>query len=493
MKNRFFFVILFVFVVMSASAQQHISLTLNEVIKLAQDSSLTAFRYKNMYLSSYWDYRSFKANRLPSLSLNFSPVEYSRQLITRYDSNSDMDVYRQQKSYSTNGNLMLMQNFTPLGGTFYINTSLDYLRYFGATTYNQFTAVPLSVGYSHQMFGYNQFKWEKKIEPIKFQKAKLQYIYNAEQIASNAITYFFNLAQAQYQLKNAKNQVDRCDSLYWMGEQKFKILSITQTDLMTLKLDVVNAQNSVYEAEVAVKKASLNLAAYLGLDKDTQFDLILPDAPTEIEVDVNQAIECVHNNSYLILEKFQAVTEAERNLDKTKKQNRFTANVNASVGFNQQAEKFKDVYNDPLRRDVVSVSLTIPIVDWGVRKGQRNQAENSLNIARIDQEQNIQELEQNVIVTISELKSRYYLLQSAQEAQIIAQEVYNANVQRFQNATIDITTLSSSQQRLQNALNSYVSTMYQYWSCYYSLRQQTLYDFATGESLSDKFDFENLR
>ncbi|MBR4215641.1 MAG: TolC family protein [Bacteroidales bacterium] len=490
MKNSFIIILILIFAQVS-NAQK--VLTLPEVIRLAQDSSLTAFRYKNMYMSSYWQWRNYKADRLPSLTLQLTPVAYNRQLISRYDSESDMDVYRQQKSYLANGNLIFSQNFTPLGGTFTINTSLDYLRYFGATTYNQFSSVPLSIGYSHTMFGYNKFKWDKKIEPVKFEKAKLQYIYNAEQIASTALAYFFNLAQAQYQWKNAKNQVDRCDSLYVMGQRKFQIASITKTDLMTLQLDVVNAKNSVYEAEVAVKKASLNLATYLGIDKETDIILILPDNPEEFDVDTHQAIDYMHQNSYLILEKMQSVTEAERELDRVKKQNRFTASVNASIGFNQQAEKFEDVYNDPMRRDVVSVSLAIPIVDWGVRKGQRNQAENSLNIARIDQEQNIQELEQNLIVTISELKSRYYLLQSAQETQNIAQEVYNANVQRFQNAAIDITTLSASQQRLQTALNNYVSTMYQYWQCYYSLRQQTLYDFAADVSLSEQFDFENLR
>ncbi|MBO7598454.1 MAG: TolC family protein [Bacteroidales bacterium] len=490
MKNSFIIILFLIFAQVS-NAQK--VLTLPEVIRLAQDSSLTAFRYKNMYMSSYWQWRNYTADRLPSLTLQLTPVAYNRQLISRYDSESDMDVYRQQKSYLANGNLILSQNFTPIGGTFTINTSLDYLRYFGATTYNQFSSVPLSIGYSHTMFGYNKFKWDKKIEPVKFEKAKLQYIYNAEQIASTALAYFFNLAQAQYQLKNAKNQVDRCDSLYVMGQRKFQIASITKTDLMTLQLDVVNAKNSVYEAEVAVKKASLNLATYLGIDKETDIILILPDNPEEFDVDTHQALDYMHQNSYLILEKMQSVTEAERELDRVKKQNRFTASVNASIGFNQQAVKFEDVYNDPMRRDVVSVSLAIPIVDWGVRKGQRNQAENSLNIARIDQEQNIQELEQNLIVTISELKSRYYLLQSAQETQNIAQEVYNANVQRFQNAAIDITTLSASQQRLQTALNNYVSTMYQYWQCYYSLRQQTLYDFAAGVSLSEQFDFENLR
>ena len=50
------------------------------------DSSLEAFRTKNMYLSGYWEYRTFKANRLPSLTLNMTPAQYNRDITKRYDS-----------------------------------------------------------------------------------------------------------------------------------------------------------------------------------------------------------------------------------------------------------------------------------------------------------------------------------------------------------------------------------------------------------------------
>ena len=54
----------------STFAQQPVKLNLKRTIELANDSSLSAFRYQNMYLSGYWEYRTYKANRLPSLTLN---------------------------------------------------------------------------------------------------------------------------------------------------------------------------------------------------------------------------------------------------------------------------------------------------------------------------------------------------------------------------------------------------------------------------------------
>lgn len=480
--------------VLPVSAQtKHITLDLQNTIAIASDSSLMAFRYKNMYLANYWEYRSFKADRLPSLTLNLNPATYYRSLVPRYDSYSDMDVYREQRSYSASGSLSLTQNFDPLGGSFFVETSLDYLRNFGASTYNQFSAVPVVIGYRHSMLGFNEFKWDKKIEPMKFEKAKLEYLYNTENIASIAVSYFFSLAQAQTQYDLAIKQSATCDSLLVIGERKYKIAAISKSDLLSLRLDVVNARNSVTQAEVDMKRASLALASFLGMDRNTDIHIVLPGRPSSLQIDPELALSMMHKNSYLILDKLQNITEAEKQLDRVKKSTRFNASINASVGFNQQAEELNDAYSSPMRKDIVSLSLSIPLVDWGVGKGRRNNAANTLNVAKIDAQQKIMELEQEVLVTIDELQSRNNLIESAEVALVLAEQVYKENKTRFLNGSCDITTLSQSQQRLLSAQQGYIESIRNYWACYYDLRRQTLYDFQMKLSLSDLFDFNNLR
>lgn len=481
MKKKFFLII---FVLISSVATAQLRLSLDDVIALAKDSSLTAFRYKNMYLANYWNFKSFKAQRLPSLTLDVQPVVYNRQLVSRYDSENDIDIYRQQKSYAASAGLTLTQNFDPLGGTFYVTTSLDYLRGFGDNTFNQYTAVPFIIGYRHNSFGFNQFKWDRKIEPLKFEKAKLEYLYNTELIAIQAVQYFFQLALSQAQYDNAVIQKDKCDSLYLIGQLKYNIASITKSDLMTLELDVLNAQNSIATAQVAVRRDMLRLTSFLGLDRNTKLQLILPEKPPNIAINYNAAIEMMHKNSYMILEKMQSVSEAEMNLDRIRKSNRVSAGISASVGYNQEAEELKDAYRDPMRRDVISVSISVPLVDWGVRKGQKNQAANALDIAKIDQAQKMDELEQNVINTVAEFNTRYDLLITAEESLRLAKAVYEQNILNFQNGSCDITTLSSSQTRLLNAQNQYITSMRDYWSCYYEIRSQTLFDFITNSPLN---------
>ena len=68
---------------MQAAAQTQHTITLDEAIALANDSSLTVLREQNNYLYSYWQYRTFKAERLPSVSMRLTPVTYNRFEIGR--------------------------------------------------------------------------------------------------------------------------------------------------------------------------------------------------------------------------------------------------------------------------------------------------------------------------------------------------------------------------------------------------------------------------
>ena len=282
--------ILFTMFFLPAFAQQPVKLNLKRTIELANDSSLSAFRYQNMYLSGYWEYRTYKANRLPSLTLNLMPAQYYRYITQRYDSNTDMDVYREQQMFSASGGLSIRQNFDLTGGTFYIDSDLEYMRNFGETKSTQFSSVPFRIGYSQSLLGYNPFRWDRKIEPLKFEKVKKEFIYNTEVVSEEAVSYFFNLAMAQADYQLAKENAASTDTLYSIGLQRHKIAAISRADLLTLQLDKVNALNTLENAQIALKRAMFALASFLNMDKNTQIELDMPGRPQAMEIPVDEAL-----------------------------------------------------------------------------------------------------------------------------------------------------------------------------------------------------------
>lgn len=487
--------ILFLLVLCGAGvqAQQVLRLDLKRTIALANDSSLSAFRYQNMYLSGYWEYRSYKAARLPSLSLNLTPAQYYRYITQRYDSQADIDVYREQQMFSATTGLSLVQNFDLLGGTFYVDTQLDYLRNFGDVNSTQFSTVPFRIGYQQDLLGFNAFRWDRKIEPLKFEKVKKQFIYNSESVSEEAVNYFFSLAMAQADYKLAEDNLATADTLYAIGEQRQKIASISQADLLTLKLDKVNARNTLKNAEITRKRAMSALATFLSLDKNTYIEIDLPSRPHYVDIPADRALLLAKENNPTYLEQRQNVLEAEREVDRTKKESRFNASVNASVGFNQVADNLGAAYRNLLQQDLVSLTVSIPLVDWGVRKGKYNMARNNLNVVRIAARQEEISLEEDVMMTVKDFNVQQDLIASASEALDLAELAYDQTRRRFIIGKADISSLTLSLNRQQEAQKNYIQALQNYWLNYYKIRKLTLHDFESGMSLSDRFDFDNNR
>ena len=122
-------------------------LTLRQAISLATDSSLASFRARHSYLSSYWQYRTYKAQNLPQLNLTSTPISYNQNFVLRYNSDTNTDEYRPQQNISSSLGLSIQQNVGPLGGTFYIESDLAFYRNYGDADQQQFSATPFRIGY----------------------------------------------------------------------------------------------------------------------------------------------------------------------------------------------------------------------------------------------------------------------------------------------------------------------------------------------------------
>ena len=310
-----------------------------------------------------------------------------------------------------------------------------------------------------------------------------------EMVSEEAVTYFFALAMAQADYRLAEENVASSDTLYSIGLQRHKIAAISRADLLTLQLDKVNAHNTLQNAQIALKRAMFSLASFLNLDKNTVIELDIPGRPTGKMIPVDDALMRAKENNPTFLEQRQNVLEAEQNVDKTKKESRFNASFNASVGFNQVADKLGDAYRHPLQQDLVSVSVSIPLIDWGVRKGKYNMARNNLNVVRIAARQEELSVEEEVIMTVNDFNIQQSLIASAEEALDLAVMAYEQTRQRFIIGKADVNSLTLSLNRQQEAQKNYISALQNYWLNYYKIRKLTLHDFESGFSLADKFDF----
>ena len=109
------------------SAQQ---LTLNDVIRIAQENSYDAQVAKLSFMSSYWTYRSFKADLKPSVNLSANLLGFDHSTVGVRDYETGQQAYVNENSMTNSMTLSLDQKIAETGGVISLKSYLYHLRQF---------------------------------------------------------------------------------------------------------------------------------------------------------------------------------------------------------------------------------------------------------------------------------------------------------------------------------------------------------------------------
>ncbi|PWD97523.1 TolC family protein [Marinilabilia rubra] len=465
-----------------------VEMSLTEVIELAHKQSLYSFRSENMYLARYWEYRSYKADRLPILSLDATPVNYDRSVVSRF--NADQGEYFDQRSYFTSdASLSVRQSVPFTGGVFNVTSSLSRSQNLDDSEDIQYASVPVSVGFNQPLNGYNRFRWEARIEPLKFEKAKREYLQSLESLAIRATDYFFGQVTAEINLKIAETNYSNADTLYNIGKGRFEIGTVTQDELLDLELELLNASMEVTKAKVNLRQARAALGSFLALEDNMAIDCIVPDEIPDLKINPEQAMALAIENNPEILDFQQRIMEAQQSIARARSESGLSANIRANFGINKNADELGIVYGSPFAdQQQVRVSLNIPILDWGLRKGQIQMARSNRDVTEATVKQDRIDFEQELFISVMEFNMQEKQVEISAKADTIAQRGYDVTKQRFLIDKVDVIKLNSARNSLDAARRNYISSLRQYWRSYFQMRQYTLFDFVQEEPLMKELD-----
>src|SRR5690606_23675023 len=140
--------------------------------------------------------------------------------------------------------------------------------------------------------------------------------------------------------------------------ERFKIAAISQADMLTLKLDAINAKNSLKTIEIELKKATFDFRSFLNLDEGRQVEIILPQRPKDLVIPIDRVLDYTRANNPDYLGNRQEIMEAEKEVDRTSREAAFNADLWLSTGFNQVAGTIGAAYHNPLQQNIVRIGLS---------------------------------------------------------------------------------------------------------------------------------------
>ena len=470
-----------------ASAQDALGrFRIEEAVVLALNNSNDAKTYKNYFLSSYWYNRSFNAKYLPAINFSSNLPSYNKQMQQGVDKG---EVYYYPQNLLTESfSLSINQNIPLTGGTISFYTYLNRVDQFDPNRSFTYNSAPFGIVYSQSLFGVNPFKWDKKISPLYFEEAKRSYLHNREAVRTTAISYFFNLLTAQQNLKISKENFSNIDTLYKITQQKFKIGSIAKDELMQMKLSVLNAETAYDQNLINLEANKNSFRSYLGITDKKDIELIVPLNVPFVVLEYNKVLDIVKKNHVTPVSNQRQFLESEYRIAVAKGAARPNASLYVSMGTNQNGTNLEDAYKEIRDYQIVTVSLAVPILDWGMREGNVQMAKANMEALKGRISQSESDLEQYVYLSVMRYNMMAKKIRVVASSDTIARSRYDAAKERFLSGRITVTDLNIAQSEKNTAQSTYIYAIREYWMYYYEIQRIALYDFINNAPIEADFD-----
>ncbi|MBW6490022.1 MAG: TolC family protein [Lentimicrobium sp.] len=471
----------------SANSQTPVKLlTLSDVIEIAIQQSPDALTTQHRFRSSYWQFRNYKAGLMPMLTLDGTLPSLSKSIEKVTTPEGDFFYSRNLANYSAG--LSLTKNIGLTGGQIFLNSDLQRIDIFGDSTVTSYLSSPLNIGIRQPLFNYNQFKWAKKVEPMRYNEAERRYIEDLEQININASNLFFSLLDAQIRLKIQQLNLANNDTLYQIARGRFNIGTIAENELLQIELSLLNAQSAVESASLDVQMKTFNLKSFLRLPEDMVIQLLSPDAPRAPIIDPQMAVSEARENRSDALAYERRMIVAESGVNRAKTENRFNANLFAVYGLTQSSDDFSAVYRNPQEQQRLVLGIQVPILDWGLTRGKIKLAESDRDLERTAVQQEMIDFDQEIFLKVMQFNMQRNQLAIAAKSDTVAVKRYEVTKQRYLIGKIGIIDLNLAQTEKDNAQQGYIAALSSYWRSFYELRKLTLYDFVAGRRILFNFD-----
>lgn len=465
------------------------TLTLTNAIKIAQENSLDAQIARFSFMSKYWQYRSFKAQLKPSVNLGGTLGNFNHSVVEARDPETGRVNQVNNNTMTNSLTLSIDQSIAATGGMVSLQSYLYRLDQFDykEKTYN---SQPLRISYTQSLRSFNALKWDKKTAPVEYQIAERNYISALQDVTIRVTSLFFHVLAVQSDYKQSLATVEDRERLYELSKSRLNLTTTTKSEVLQMELSLLNARMAVKKNKISLDEAMYDLFSYLRLTDYEHAELMPPYTIPNILINADDVLQKAINNSSHSLDQRLQLLEAQKNLAQARSNKGVQVTLSSEIGFSQTGKTMRTAYSRLKDNEIIGVSLSLPIFDWGVSKGRVKMAQAQLDVVKTQLEQSHLDYMQNLRKKVMQFNIQPTQCKDALRAQEIAVERYEITRKRYEAGGISVTELNTAQQEMESAKAQYIVQLSSFWNDYYALQQATLYDWQSKSDLT--VDFESL-
>lgn len=435
------------------------------------------------YENSLLEYDNFKKSLLPSVSLSLTPVSFNRsmRLLQNYNNGEYSNV--EEYSNTSSGNVSISQKIAVTGGMLSIGSSLSYLSEFTSDN-NSFSTSPMYLSYSQSLFGGRRnYLFERSISSLKHDMALKNYCASVSTEQQKILTLYLDAYSCKVDIDFYTQAVDIGDSLLMHAKIRKESGKITEYEYNQVELQQLNNQMELEKSRYAYESAIRQLGNELFIQNIELESLSAANFPIRIE-EAN-ALELISKNNPTYLNQELSRLNAEYTLYQKKLNNSFNANISLSYGLNQYAKTLREAYSHPDQRQSVSITLSIPMFQWGINRNKVKMAENDYQSALLEQETSLENFKEEIHDNVFNYNMSKELADVAYRKYELSGQQFSFAATKYRVGKIAAIELTNANKEYLEAKQSYLSVLRSLFVNYYKIRHLALYDFIEGKDMAE--------
>ena len=466
----------------AAGAQQ--PLTLEQAIEMARAGGPAARTARAARDASRYRNQAFRSGLLPQLSLGgvVPTYNYNRSIIPVLQPDGST-LFRPQQQTNAMLNLELSQKLPFTGGDLFVSSALARLKVSGAQSLESWSSAPVTIGVRQDIFRPNVAAWDRREQGAIAERNEGLYLETMEDIALRTTDLFFDVYGARVALDNAVTNAAVNDTLYRLNTGRFEVGKIGENDLLQSELALLRARTTLEGARLEYDRSTAALRLGVALPAGTPVDVAVTRSVPEFEVDTARAVTAAVRNRALVSDVEWQEVQARRRVTEAKLATGIGATVQASFGLNATAPAASLVYSNLLEARQFSLSLQVPLMQWGAHREGVQAAEADRERVETQTRATVEEAAHEARFAALDLSQARRDVALRAKADTVAGKRFEVAYNRYVIGRITIDNLYIAQTEKDQVLTQFVEALRSYWRAYYLLRRLTLFDFEAGRPI----------
>lgn len=340
----------------------------------------------------------------------------------------------------------------------------------------------LTLRLDQPIFTYNRTKLQLQELEFDLENAKLNYSLQRLNIERLVTQNYYLVYERALSLQIAKDELDNTQGNYDIVKNKVDAGLLALEELYQAELNLSTAKSNYYNDKVQLENAKDNFKQLIGMNVYDEFEILANIEVDPVPIDLTEAINHGLEQRLELRQRQIAIKTSEFDLIRTRATNEFFGNISATFGLIGDDKDLSQIYNPATDNEEVSLTLTVPIFDWGERKSRIKASEAQIQTRELDYSDQRTDIIVNIRSVYRNLQNLLNQIEIAKQGVKNAQLTYDVNVERYKNGDLTGMDLNLFQTQLSEQKMSLTTALIDYKLELLNMKIQSLWNFETDQS-----------